>query len=68
VGGVASIGHLHRHQIGSPPFALAVEVRDHQTLIVHRDVARSVDEFCAGRSLPAGEIRVRSGVANSSSE
>jgi len=61
VGGVASIGHLHRHRIGSPAFALAVEVRDHHTLVVHRDVAQSVDELCAGRPLSAVEIRVRSG-------
>lgn len=66
VGGVAATGHLQRHRIGSPAFRVAVEVRDHRTIVVHRDVGRSVDELCAGQPLSTMEIRVRAALPNPS--
>ncbi len=59
VGVVALSGSPGQRRTTSPVFGHAVEVRDHQTIIVHRDVARSVDELCAGESPTGVEVRVR---------
>lgn len=59
VGGIAPTGTAGRHRICRPPFGHAVEVRDHRTVLVHCDVAQSVDELCAGGLPTAVEVRMR---------
>ncbi len=59
VGIFALSGSPGPRRTSSPAFGHAVEVRDHRTIVVHRDVARSVDELCAGEPPTGVEVRVR---------
>ncbi len=58
VGGIALTDAVQRRRIANPAFSCAVEVRDHHTIVVHTDMARSVDELCAGKTPSAVDIRI----------
>ncbi len=59
VGGIVLTGNAQRRRMGRPAFGQVVEVRDRAHVLVHHDVARSVDQILAGQPPDAVELRVR---------
>ncbi len=58
VGGIVLTG-TQKRRLSRPVFSQVVEVRDHTHLLVHADVAHSVDQLCTGQVSTAVELRVR---------